>query len=142
MRGRDCNFNGATPETEEISVRDVTTSQDQDGPELSVADDQLLRDLTAQARAGVLKLTGERGLPGKLTKMVVEGALEDVHPRRECLRLNVRCRGNVMSRWAHGPSGLGVPCTTKQAAERPSRLRYRPRQYKPGSKGSRISNTT
>src|SRR5260370_12514262 len=127
MRGRDCNFNGATPETEEISVSDVTTSQDQDGSELSVADDQLLRDLTAQARAGVLKLTGERGLPGKLTKMVVEGALEDVHPRRECLRLNVRCRGNVMSRWAHGPSGVGVTVTPNTPRAPPSTLTHLPR---------------
>jgi len=57
-------------------VIDVTTSQDQDGPELSAADEQLLRELTERAREGGLKLTGEGGLLGKLTKMVVEGALE------------------------------------------------------------------
>ena len=36
----------------------------------------MLRELTERARAGGLKLTGEGGLLGKLTKMVVEGALE------------------------------------------------------------------
>jgi len=36
----------------------------------------LLRELTERARTGGLKLTGEGGLLGKLTKMVVEGALE------------------------------------------------------------------
>lgn len=41
---------------------------------LSAADEQLLRELTERARAGGLKLTGEGGLLGKLTKMVVEGA--------------------------------------------------------------------
>ena len=35
-----------------------------------------LRELTERARAGGLKLTGEGGLRGELTKMVVEGALE------------------------------------------------------------------
>ena len=56
-------------------MTDVTTEGD--GPaELSAADEQLLRELTERARAGGLKLTGEGGLLGKLTKMVVEGALE------------------------------------------------------------------
>ena len=57
-------------------MSDVTTDQDQDGDELSAADEQLLRELTERARAGGLQLTGEGGLLGKLTKMVVEGALE------------------------------------------------------------------
>ena len=35
-----------------------------------------MRELTERARTGGLKLTGEGGLLGKLTKMVVEGALE------------------------------------------------------------------
>ena len=39
-------------------------------------DEQLLRELTERARTGGLKLTGEGGLLGKLTKMVIEGALE------------------------------------------------------------------
>ena len=56
-------------------MTDVTNGQDQDGAELSAANEQLLRELTERARTGGLKLTGE-GLLGKLTKMVVEGALE------------------------------------------------------------------
>src|SRR5947199_8789337 len=57
-------------------MTDVTLNGSQDGVELSAADEQLLRELTERARAGGLKLTGEGGLLGKLTKMVVEGALE------------------------------------------------------------------
>ena len=57
-------------------MTDVTESRDQAGVELSAADEQLLRELTQRARSGGLKLTGEGGLLGKLTKMVVEGALE------------------------------------------------------------------
>jgi transposase-like protein len=57
-------------------VTDVTAGQGQDGAELSAADEQLLRELTARARTGGLKLTGDGGLLGKVTKMVVEGALE------------------------------------------------------------------
>ena len=57
-------------------MTDVTQDRDQDGAELSAADEQLLRELTDRARTGGLKLTGEGGLLGKLTKMVVEGALE------------------------------------------------------------------
>ncbi len=57
-------------------MTDVTQDQGQAGAELSAADEQLLRELTERARAGGLKLTGEGGLLGKLTKMVVEGALE------------------------------------------------------------------
>jgi len=33
-------------------VTDVTTSQDQEQPELSAADEQLLRELTERARTG------------------------------------------------------------------------------------------
>jgi putative transposase len=57
-------------------MTDVTTETTGAEPELSAADEQLLRELTERARAGGLKLTGEGGLLGKLTKMVVEGALE------------------------------------------------------------------
>ena len=57
-------------------MTDVTTRQDRDEPGLSAADEQLLRELTERARAGGLQLTGEGGLLGKLTKMVIEGALE------------------------------------------------------------------
>ena len=52
------------------------TGRDQPGAEFSAADEQLLRELTERARAGGLRLTGEGGLLGSLTKMVVEGALE------------------------------------------------------------------
>jgi transposase-like protein len=57
-------------------VTDVTEDRDQAGAELSAADEQLLRELTERARADGLKLTGAGGLLGKLTKMVIEGALE------------------------------------------------------------------
>ena len=57
-------------------MTDVTTDATQDGAELSAADEQVLHELTERARAGGLRLTGEGGLLGKLTKMVVEGALE------------------------------------------------------------------
>src|SRR5438045_4613360 len=57
-------------------MTDVTTDQDQAQLKLSAADEQLVRELTERARAGGLKLTGEGGLLGKLTKMVIEGALE------------------------------------------------------------------
>jgi hypothetical protein len=49
---------------------------------LSAADEQLLRELTERARAGGLKLTGEGGLLGKLTKMVGEGADQSSPGRR------------------------------------------------------------
>src|SRR5438093_4034739 len=76
VRDRDCNLNGVTPETEETPVTDVTTSQGREPVELSAADELLLRELTERARTGGVRLTGEGGLLGRLTKMVVEGALE------------------------------------------------------------------
>jgi putative transposase len=57
-------------------VTDVTQERDQAGAELSAADEQVLRELTERARTGGLKLTGEGGLLGRPTKMVIEGALE------------------------------------------------------------------
>ena len=57
-------------------MTDVTTSQGQEPAKLPAGDQQLLRELTERARAGGLKLTGEGGLLGELTKMVVESALE------------------------------------------------------------------
>ena len=57
-------------------MTDVTTGNGQAPVELSAADEQVLRELTERARTGGLRLTGEGGLLGKLTKMVVEGALE------------------------------------------------------------------
>ena len=56
-------------------MTDMTASPDEE-PVLPAADEQLLRELTERARTGGLKLTGEGGLLGKLTKMVIEGALE------------------------------------------------------------------
>jgi hypothetical protein len=56
-------------------MADVTEGREA-GAELSAADEQALRELTERARASGLKLTGEGGLLGKLTKMVIEGALE------------------------------------------------------------------
>src|ERR1700738_966122 len=57
-------------------MTDVTEDRDQAGAELSAADEQVLRELTERARTGGLKLTGDGGLLGRLTKMVIEGALE------------------------------------------------------------------
>jgi putative transposase len=57
---------------------DVTKESKQGAvePGLAAADQQLVRELTERARAGGLKLTGQDGLLGQLTKMVIEGALE------------------------------------------------------------------
>jgi putative transposase len=49
---------------------DVSTEPAQD------PDEQLLRELVARARVEGLKLTGQGGLLGRLTKVVVESALE------------------------------------------------------------------
>jgi hypothetical protein len=57
-------------------MTEVTENRSQAGAELSAADEQVLRELTGRARADGLKLTGEGGLLGKLTKMVIEGAPE------------------------------------------------------------------
>ena len=57
-------------------MTDVIEGQSSEPAELSAADELLLRELTERARSGGLKLSGEGGLLGRLTKMVVEGALE------------------------------------------------------------------
>src|ERR1700746_100517 len=57
-------------------MTDERTNKHQEPGGLSAADEQLVRELTERARAGGLKLTGEGGLLGRLTKMVVGGALE------------------------------------------------------------------
>jgi putative transposase len=61
----------------------VTDSADAAGPQqdaappvLAAADEQLLLELTERARAGGLKLTGQGGVLGRLTKVVLESALE------------------------------------------------------------------
>jgi putative transposase len=58
-------------------MTDVKENRDQAEAELSAADEQVLLELTEQARTGGLKLTGEGGLQGRLTKMVIEGELDD-----------------------------------------------------------------
>jgi Phenazine biosynthesis-like protein len=92
----------------------VTTDQDQDSVELSAADEQLLRELTERARTGGLKLTGEGGLLGKLTKMVLEGALEgelDDHLGYE--KNNPAGRVDVFSRRPLRGNGLVVVLDTE-----------------------------
>jgi putative transposase len=58
-------------------VTDVTMNEAA-GPEVvgDAVDEQLVRQLTERARSEGLQLTGEGGLLGRLTKMVVESALE------------------------------------------------------------------
>jgi putative transposase len=57
-------------------VTDVTSNGAADRLADEVVDEQLVRELTERARAQGLQLTGEGGLLGRLTKMVVESALE------------------------------------------------------------------
>lgn len=57
-------------------MTDGTAGGRQEEAGLSAADERVLRELTERARADGLKLTGEGGLLGRLTKVVVEGALE------------------------------------------------------------------
>ena len=58
-------------------MTDVTQDRGPAGVELSAADRAAgPQELTERARAEGLKLTGEGGLLGRLTKMVIEGALE------------------------------------------------------------------
>ncbi len=99
-------------------MTDVTAERGQKQG-MSAADEQLLRELTERARAGGLKLTGEGGLLGKLTKMVVKGALEgelDDHLGYE--RHNPAGRNSGNSRNGHraktllteaGPVEIDVP---------------------------------
>ena len=68
---------GVTPEVEETPVTDVVdVSSAADGPAVDAVDEQLLRQLSDRARAEGLRLTGEGGLLGRLTKLVVESSLE------------------------------------------------------------------
>ena len=57
-------------------MTDMTNGSNKDATGLSAADEQLLKELTERARRDGLQLTGQGGLLGRLTKMVVEGALE------------------------------------------------------------------
>jgi putative transposase len=100
-------------------VIDVTMDQGKDGAELSAADEQVLRELTERARAGGLRLAGEGGLLGKLTKMVVEGALEgEMDDRLGYARHDPAGRDGGNSRNGHrartvlteaGPAEITVP---------------------------------
>jgi putative transposase len=70
----DCKINGVTPEMEEAPVTVVAmdvSAEPGDG-----VDEALVRQLTQRARAEGLKLTGKGGLLARLTKVVVESALE------------------------------------------------------------------
>ena len=87
-------------------MTDVTASQGQDGAELSAADEQLLRELTERARTGGLKLTGEGGLLGKLTKMVVGwpgGIAPPGHPTSRRKRAHLHGIGSSPLSQSDGP---------------------------------------
>jgi len=91
-------------------------------PELA-ADEQLVRELTQRARADGLKLTGEGGLLGKLTKMVIEGALEgelDDHLGYAKHDPAGRDGGNSRNgyraksaRWRSACRGTGIPVSSR-----------------------------
>ena len=57
-------------------MSDVTTSEPSDEDVLNGGDEQLIRQLVDRARSEGLQLTGEGGLLARLTKRVVESALE------------------------------------------------------------------
>jgi putative transposase len=57
-------------------VTDVTTSTPAEQDALDAVDEQLIRQLADRARAEGLQLTGEGGLLSRLTKTVLESALE------------------------------------------------------------------
>jgi transposase-like protein len=100
-------------------MTDVTTNGAGESAELPAADEQLLRELTERARAGGLKLTGEGGLLGKLTKMVIEGALEgEMDDHLGYAKHDTAGRGSGNSRNGHraktvltetGPVEVSVP---------------------------------
>jgi hypothetical protein len=71
---RDCNLNGVIPETEEASV--TVVAMDVSAEPGEGLDEPLVRQLAARARTEGLKLTGQGGLLGRLTNIVVEFALE------------------------------------------------------------------
>ena len=111
-------------------MTDVTIEHGQDVPELSAADEQLLAELTARARAGGLKMTGEGGLLGKLTKVVAESALEgelDDHLGYQKNHPAGRNSGNsrnghrarllpIPGRWRSACCGTGIPASTQKSS--------------------------
>ena len=116
-------------------MTDVTEDRDQAAVELSAADEQVLRELTERARSGGLKLTGEGGLLGKLTKMVIEGALEgelDDHLGYGKHDPEGRDGGNsvtatarrpcspIPGRWKSRCRGTGIPVSTRKSSRKGS----------------------
>jgi len=108
-------------------VTDVMASGQQDAAELSQAEQQLVRELTDRAREDGLKLTGEGGLLGRLTKMVIEGALEgEMDSHLGYSRHSPEGRNNGNSRNGHraktviteaGPVEISVPRDRDSAFE-------------------------
>ena len=112
-------------------MTDVTENRGQAGAELSAADEQVLRELTERARAGGLKLTGEGGLLGRLTKMVIEGALEGelviisatASTTRKAATAAIpvtatarrRC-SPIPGRWRFPCRGTGIPVSTRKSS--------------------------
>jgi putative transposase len=102
-------------------------SGQQDAAELSQAEQQLVRELTDRAREDGLKLTGEGGLLGRLTKMVIEGALEgEMDSHLGYSRHSPEGRNNGNSRNGHraktviteaGPVEISVPRDRDSAFE-------------------------
>jgi transposase-like protein len=100
-------------------MTDVTRKQGKQGTGLTESDEQVLRELTERARADGLKLTGEGGLLSRLSKMVIEGALEgEMDGHLGYSRHAPEGRGSGNSRNGHrdktvltdaGPVGISVP---------------------------------
>ena len=105
----------------------MASGQRDDAAELSPAEQQLVRELTSRAREGGLKLTGEGGLLGRLTKMVIEGALEgEMDSHLGYSRNSPEGRNNGNSRNGHrsktlvteaGPVEISVPRDRESAFE-------------------------
>lgn len=96
-------------------MTDVTKDQIHDVAQLSAADQHVLRELTKQGRAGGLQLTGEDGRLGRLTKIVIEDALEgelDDHLRCERTDQAGRNGGN-----SHNGHRAETPLTDTGSAE-------------------------
>src|SRR5947208_2547862 len=122
---RDCNLNGVTSETGEALVTAVTmdvSAEPADG-----VDEQLVRQLVDRARAEGLKLTGQGGLLGRLTKVVVESALEGEmddhlgygkHDRAGRNGGNLRNESRPKTRVSDaGPVEIGVPPDRESSLE-------------------------
>src|ERR1700739_3297603 len=114
-------------------------SGQQDAAELSQAEQQLVRELTDRAREDGLKLTGEGGLLGRLTKMVIEGALEgEMDSHLGYSRHSPEGRNNGNSRNGHraktviteaGPVEISVPRDRDSAFEPKIVAKRQPRLF-------------